>query len=732
MELLLQHKIKKMKKEPCDFHSLKLAVLMCCLLWQTLAKAQNDSFMVKYGDKNYMESNDWTGSGAVKGVSGGESRWTTTEGAYMFAKADLAVKGRYEVAYWKSINPANTRSQKINIYHNGKLDSKTVDLVDGKSGWEILGIYDFALNGNESVGLKTGAESKNVRFSAVKFTLVDKSPITLNAQPKPAPIYAEDKASYVKDVAVVDGFSITKNWNWSMLVKSPIEKEPKSLYTAKVGATAIWNPKIYSLGKVRVSIFRIVDETGNDPKVPYELLHNNKRDTIIIDFTKGTSGWQTLGVFDFNGGSNEYLKLTKVTPKVVTRASTVKFEILNAVSGGDISVWSDLYVNANTNIDLSGVTERKIAFVDINDQQQKLVAEFLANRKIFSGRTKDSFDPNGKISIADFAGIMAKASGIKDSLLLLKSIDNAKGVLTEPQALQMMQNVLLTLNKNIDWSGDLKVWSLDATKMALKTGLLQSYEPAKSAQPLNRISAAILIKRFLELHIWAGPPVDKKWALTFKDDFNGASLNFDVWESQNSPSNNLLSSRWKENNVVEDGILKMVIKKEQRGGQQWTSSHIWVKPKVFAQTYGYWEARYRYAKTPGLNQAWWLYGVHDYILGPKSFEIDINEGHYPQYINMTLHPGKNEKGENEQFTKRYETNEDLSADFHVYGLEWNEKELIYYFDGKIVDRKPVYNAHLPTSPRFSTAVINWAGPVQDSMDGKSMDVDWIRVYARKP
>ena len=68
----------------------------------------------------------------------------------------------------------------------------------------------------------------------------------------------------------------------------------------------------------------------------------------------------------------------------------------------------------------------------------------------------------------------------------------------------------------------------------------------------------------------------------------------------------------------------------------------------------------------------------------------------------------------------------------MYGDHVHEKVWRDYFDGKIVDRKPVYNAHLPTSPRFSTAVINWAGPVQESMDGKSMDVDWVRVYARKP
>jgi hypothetical protein len=29
---------------------------------------------------------------------------------------------------------------------------------------------------------------------------------------------------------------------------------------------------------------------------------------------------------------------------------------------------------------------------------------------------------------------------------------------------------------------------------------------------------------------------------------------------------------------------------------------------------------------------------------------------------------------------------------------------------------------------FSTAVLSWAGPVNDALDGKSMDVDWVRVW----
>jgi hypothetical protein len=48
-----------------------------------------------------------------------------------------------------------------------------------------------------------------------------------------------------------------------------------------------------------------------------------------------------------------------------------------------------------------------------------------------------------------------------------------------------------------------------------------------------------------------------------------------------------------------------------------------------------------------------------------------------------------------------------------------------------VDHKPNVKAHLECPVMFSTAVITWAGPMADALDGKSMDVDWVRVYRKK-
>ena len=388
--------------------------------------------------------------------------------------------------------------------------------------------------------------------------------------------------------------------------------------------------------------------------------------------------------------------------------------------------------------------------------------------------------------------------------------------------------------------------------------------------------------------------------MVFDEQFDGTDADVDArWKFQNGPSGHILSSRWRENAKLEDGILKMIGRKEQRAGQEWTAANLWTKQEF---KYGYYECRYRYAPAPGTNNSFWLMSS-----SPKSkpgcFEIDINEGHYPYEVNMNLHqhsgkhwakggrwyyygsgPGSAQEDAGFNFTLKqplvtskirlvsndtdmvrimelrlfppsnagypsvfpnpkeaqpdvpnfapeakleassvYDADSgpekavdgvlatksrwvsarddkprvltlsfdrprkigciqfisgwldgkewksivqdfkleywdgsawqpvpgaqrtalieevrdpnappDLGHSFHVYGLEWNEEELIYYFDGKKIRRIKNEICHGESPVRLSLAIIRWAGPVTDAIDGKSMDVDWVRVWQRKP
>ncbi|MBC2595907.1 family 16 glycosylhydrolase [Ruficoccus amylovorans] len=155
--------------------------------------------------------------------------------------------------------------------------------------------------------------------------------------------------------------------------------------------------------------------------------------------------------------------------------------------------------------------------------------------------------------------------------------------------------------------------------------------------PLFTLCAAVVVPG---AHCLAEPPSGRDWVLVFEDDFDYPDDALEVnWISENrSNAGHILSSRWRENAVVSEGTLKLVARKEKRGGQEWTAGNIWTRA---IWKYGYFECRYKYAAASGTNNSFWLMTQKWQNVpeqdGVKRFEIDINEGHYPDEINMNLH-----------------------------------------------------------------------------------------------
>ncbi|WP_282136777.1 family 16 glycosylhydrolase [Seonamhaeicola maritimus] len=388
--------------------------------------------------------------------------------------------------------------------------------------------------------------------------------------------------------------------------------------------------------------------------------------------------------------------------------------------------------------------------------------------------------------------------------------------------------------------------------------------------------------------------IKENYRLVWEDNFNYKNKQLDKqWESQNGPSGHILCSRWRENAVVRNGELHLDIKKEQRGGQDWTAGSVWTKRKF---KYGYFECRYKYAGGEATNNSFWL------MTRPrkepnegKIFEIDINEGHYPNEISTNIHNwsdieempngkkkhpsynkqfyfgakpdysiqlelpietkkirfvsnsssrfnigefrvyGVNESGEypevlsetadedilgiinysraknvnitssgsfnnkpteanlvdgnpytswstqNEgqkwvefswdalikvgciQFVNGWrdgnknwrslineykvqyfkdggwsditalnaQSEYDFSEEFHTYGLDWTEDELVFYFDGKEIRRVKNEFCHSEAPIWLSLALIKWHGTLKDDLDGKSMKVDYVKYYQSK-
>ena len=131
------------------------------------------------------------------------------------------------------------------------------------------------------------------------------------------------------------------------------------------------------------------------------------------------------------------------------------------------------------------------------------------------------------------------------------------------------------------------------------------------------------------------PGGSSKWQLTWSDEFDYENARLDEkWISQNSSSTHILCSRWRENASTSDGTLKLVNRKEKRGTNDWTSGNLWTREKFL---HGYFECRYRYAAAEGTNNSFWIMTNNPPPEGKKTFEIDINEGHFPNEVNTNIH-----------------------------------------------------------------------------------------------
>lgn len=246
------------------------------------------------------------------------------------------------------------------------------------------------------------------------------------------------------------------------------------------------------------------------------------------------------------------------------------------------------------------------------------------------------------------------------------------------------------------------------------------------------IVSATIVTQPAEAHHPNGYLPKGEWKLVFSEEFDGSTESLDErWDFQNGTGKNIISSRWRENVITDNGLAKLLVKKENRGGKEWTTANMWTKETF---KYGYFECRYRYAKGTGLNNSFWL-GTKKRVVGPRTgsaegeFEIDINEGHYPNIINMSGHFGF---GKDKTYpTRKILAEDDLSKEFVTIGLEWNENELVWYMNGKEIRRtgnNQYFNKEAVILLSLAALKSNWAGKITDESIGSSMDVDYVRVY----
>ena len=229
------------------------------------------------------------------------------------------------------------------------------------------------------------------------------------------------------------------------------------------------------------------------------------------------------------------------------------------------------------------------------------------------------------------------------------------------------------------------------------------------------------------------------WSDEFDQDGSICDKN---WYAETIPPNN--GSWWNnefqyytdrpDNLLVENGTLKITAKREKYLNKDFTSARI-VSKGLFSFMYGKIEVRAKLAKGGGTWPAIWMLGDNfDQVDWPQCGEIDIMEhdGFKEGRIHTTVHRA-NDNGDPVYFTSLKNEIKNVTEEFHVYSLVWNNQVLTFYIDDIAVYS---YNNQsiFPYNQTFFIILNvamggNFVGNKVDAdFESGTMEIDYVRVY----
>lgn len=235
------------------------------------------------------------------------------------------------------------------------------------------------------------------------------------------------------------------------------------------------------------------------------------------------------------------------------------------------------------------------------------------------------------------------------------------------------------------------------------------------------------------------------YELVFEDEFDGDSLNTDVWNYRAMGASH--GGFYSADVVsVHDGNLFIEPQYLENGsyGAGWYAAQLALNEKY---TYGYFECRCVCSHLRGFWSAFWLQNPHSYDAdiskgGPGGAEIDIMEANAD---NSTIAPGKdavlscihvnggkNDKTEGSDTSGAvYFYGNNIYEEYNTYGVLWNEDEYIFYINGVESIRSAWSDGASRVPEEVILSVCIPAGNL-DNINQKgevgTMKVDYVRIY----
>lgn len=258
----------------------------------------------------------------------------------------------------------------------------------------------------------------------------------------------------------------------------------------------------------------------------------------------------------------------------------------------------------------------------------------------------------------------------------------------------------------------------------------------------------------------AAKATDADWRLVWSDEFNTDGPPDPAnWDYEHGfVRNNELQWYQPENATCKGGILTIEARREHKPNPAYRPGRRGMSGRQFIEytsaclitrrkhefKYGKFELRGRIDVRPGSWPAFWSLGIPPQrgIHWPTSGEVDTME-YYRGDVLANVCYGRNDKEMWKTVKTPYASlgGEAWAKQFHTWTMEWDEKKIDLYLDGKLMNHFDVTSATLENgfnafhNPQY--LLVNQAiGGKQGGDPSKTefpvkFEVDWVRVYQRK-
>ncbi len=304
---------------------------------------------------------------------------------------------------------------------------------------------------------------------------------------------------------------------------------------------------------------------------------------------------------------------------------------------------------------------------------------------------------------------------------------------------------------------DHKLWTADAKKLTYRIDYLYTLGEQLKVTDARMMDvhegewpsdhpAVLATYRLGDKNTKRPAPVDSSWELSWEDEFDGDELDSTRWTpcKRGRPAWRDTMSDDPRLLKINDGVLHLrgIVNDEEEDPAPFLTAGVSSRNK-FSFQYGKVQIRARFKSAQGAWPALWMLGTEKGWRAKG--EIDLMEHlNFDEFVYQTVHSEYTLQIDKTNTPKRFVKPGIQKDDWNTYGCEWDENQIVFTVNGSPTHTYPRMPSkgekqwsfdqpfYFILSMQIGGNWVNGSGPSNPDDYPAGMEIDWVRVYQRKP